>query len=118
MESLSSSAVKTALDTNCPFIIVVSETGATARLVAKYYPAVPVYVLTKSPRVARQCEGFVSNCSSILIERQTDNESLIRSVIDEKVHSGKCERGSPIVCLYGRNEGTTGATDMTRIIYA
>jgi pyruvate kinase len=107
------------LDTNCPFIIVCTETGTTARLVSKYYPAVPIYALTRSPRVARQSEGFISNCTAIVVERKAnDSETLIRSVIEEKVHSGKCKRGDPIVCLFGRNEGLAGATDMTRIFYA
>ena len=39
-EATASSAVKTAIDTNAALLIVITETGNSARLVAKYRPAV------------------------------------------------------------------------------
>merc|ERR1711966_167065 len=52
-ESIASSAVKTAVDINAKAIIVASETGATARQIAKFRPQMPVVVLTGSASTAR-----------------------------------------------------------------
>ena len=54
-EAVASAAVKISLDLNVPLLIVITETGATARYVAKYKPAVPVLTLTPNPKTARQC---------------------------------------------------------------
>lgn len=47
-------AVKTAHDLDVPMIFVLTETGSTARAVAKYKPAMPVLTFTKSEQTARQ----------------------------------------------------------------
>ena len=54
-EAVASAAVKIALDLNAPLIIVITDTGSTARYVAKYKPAIPVLTLTTQPQTARQC---------------------------------------------------------------
>ncbi|KAG2903261.1 hypothetical protein PC114_g12359 [Phytophthora cactorum] len=41
-EAVASSAVKTAIDINAKMLVVLTETGNTARLVAKYRPEMPV----------------------------------------------------------------------------
>ena len=45
-EAIASSAVKTAMDMNAKMLIVLTESGNTARLVAKYRPEQPILVLT------------------------------------------------------------------------
>ena len=54
VESVTSSAVKTAYDVDAKLIIVLSESGNSARLVAKYHPSQPILVLTPFTEVARQ----------------------------------------------------------------
>merc|ERR550537_915107 len=41
-EAVCSSAVKETVDANCSLVVVLTETGHTARIVAKYRPAVPI----------------------------------------------------------------------------
>jgi pyruvate kinase len=60
-ESITSSAVKTAIDTKAKAIVVLSSSGTTARQVAKYRPSMPIVVLTPSETVARQCFGVLKN---------------------------------------------------------
>ncbi|KAG2830304.1 hypothetical protein PC112_g7752 [Phytophthora cactorum] len=52
-EAVASSAVKTAIDINAKMLVVLTETGNTARLVAKYRPEMPVLVLTALEQTAR-----------------------------------------------------------------
>merc|ERR1719503_424032 len=58
-ESIASSAVKTAIDVGAKAIIVCSESGATARQIAKFRPGMPIIVLTRNGSTARQCYGVV-----------------------------------------------------------
>ncbi len=45
-EAIASSAVKTAIDMGAKMMVVLTESGTTARLVAKYRPEQPILVLT------------------------------------------------------------------------
>lgn len=56
VESIASSAVKTANELNANLLIVLTETGYTARKVAKYKPTVPVMCFTANKKVARQLQ--------------------------------------------------------------
>ena len=49
-EAIASSAVKTALDMNAKMLVVLTESGNTARLVAKYRPTQPILVLRRLRR--------------------------------------------------------------------
>ena len=62
-ESIASSAVKTAIDVKAKAIIVMSESGNTARQVAKFRPGMPVKVITTSPQVVRQSFGTLKGCT-------------------------------------------------------
>ena len=53
-EALAASAVSTILDLNVDLIIVLTDTGALARLVSKYRPSVPVLACSVSGSVIRQ----------------------------------------------------------------
>lgn len=53
-EMLAASAVKIAYEMQAKVIFVVTETGQTARCVAKYRPPIPIICLTYNERVAKQ----------------------------------------------------------------
>lgn len=42
--------------------MVLTETGNSARLIAKYRPSMPILAVTSVPAVARQLQGYVKNC--------------------------------------------------------
>jgi pyruvate kinase len=56
VESIASSAVKTAHEMNAKLLIVLTETGFTARMVAKYKPTVPVMCFTNNKKIGRQLQ--------------------------------------------------------------
>jgi pyruvate kinase len=56
VESIASSAVKTANEMNAKLLIVLTDTGYTARKVAKYKPNVPVMCFTSSRKIGRQLQ--------------------------------------------------------------
>jgi len=117
-ESIASSAVKTAIDIDSKGIIVCSESGATARLIAKYRPGMPIYVLTTSASVARQCLGTLKGVKNAkILPCLADTDNLIRSTVDNLLKDGAVTEGQPIVIVQG-TRAQAGATNTMKIIYA
>jgi len=64
-EAAASTAVKIAGDIGAKAIIVISETGETARLLAKFHPNATILAICSDTRVARQIEGYMCNAVAV-----------------------------------------------------
>lgn len=115
-ESLASSAVKTGEEMKCPLILVVSQSGRTARYVSKYFPRVPISVITDDARVARQCSGYVRNCHSSVVGNIGEVEEIMAATIHSYLKTGWVKVGDPIILVFGNRSGS-GSTDMIKLIY-
>ena len=117
-ESIASSAVKTASDLGSPLIVVVTQGGLGARLVAKYRPAVPVLVVTSSPQVARQVQGYLKNCTTQVVPSLHSFGLVAESAIAEAQRQGLCTQGDAVVCVQGGlgKEGKGGLANIMRIM--
>ena len=116
VESVTSSAVKTSYDVDAKLIIVLSESGNSAKLTAKYHPAQPIVVLTPFPEVARQVQGYVRNCRSVVVGSMVGTEAILHGNIEACKRLGLCSKGDRIVCVYGNQEATSGSTNMMRVL--
>jgi pyruvate kinase len=116
-ESIASSAVKTAIDVKAKGIIVCSESGATARQVAKFRPGMRVIVITTSPFTARQCFGVIKGCQCKFLKDIDETDSAIESVIEDFKKKGLATPGEPFVIVHGTKK-EKGSTNTMQIIYA
>lgn len=116
-ESIASSAVKTAIDLNAKAIIVCSESGLTAQQIAKFRSGRPIFVLTTSERVARQCYGVLKGCDAVVLPSLQQTDQIVTQTITELVAYHKAKAGDPIVIVEGSNP-VVGATNTMRIQYA
>jgi len=107
-ESIASSAVKTAIDINAKIILVLSETGATARAIAKFRPNMPVAV------VARQWKGILKGCYSFVAHSLKDADAIIDEVNSEIVETGVAEEGDLFVIACGTLHGS-GSTNQIKV---
>ena len=115
-EAVASSAVKTSVDMGAKAIIVCSETGNTARLVAKYRPAVPVLVLTSTDGVSRQVSGMFRGCTTVVVGSMIGTESILLRACEQCSTWGWCKPGDIIVAVFGTIEGRPGATNVCRVL--
>ncbi|KAL7493615.1 hypothetical protein ACHAWT_005205 [Skeletonema menzelii] len=115
-ESIASSAVKTAIDINAKAIIVMSESGNTARQVAKFRPGMPVKVICTSEQVANQCYGTLKGCSAHTVENMDMEDAMVNEVIEELKASGKASAGDSVVIVHG-TVAKSGATNTMKIEY-
>lgn len=115
-ESIASSAVKTAYDVRAKVIVVLTTSGKTARYVAKYRPEMPVLVLTAMGHVARQTQGYLKNSESAMLGSMLGTDAILVRAQDMAKRRGWVKADDKMVCVYGLREGTTGSTNMLRVI--
>ena len=115
-ESIASSAVKTAIDVGAKAIIVLSETGNTARMVAKFRPGIPIAVLTPSESVARQSFGVYKGCYAFTVDSLEDTDALVNECTNEIRLAGVANEGDPFVVVCGKSFGR-GATNQIKVEY-
>jgi len=97
LESIASSAVKTAFEINASLILVLTQTNAMARAVAKYRPACSIMCITDNQSVARQCLCLRSTFP-LLVGSISGTESLIgRAVEVARDVLNICKMGDKIV---------------------
>lgn len=117
-ESVASSAVKTAIDLKASMVIVLSETGTTARLLAKYRPSVPILAFTAAHTAARQMNGYLRNVYPEVIGSMIGTDSIIFRAVDIGKQRGWVKSGDRVVCIHGVKEATPGSTNSMRVIIA
>jgi pyruvate kinase len=115
-EAVASSAVKTAIDTKAKCIIVCSETGQSARLIAKYRPSAPIVVLTHSESSARQVQGMLRGCKAFPVGPLIGTDAILQRAIVQCIELGLCKQGDTIVTVHGTIEGRPGSTNVCRVI--
>lgn len=118
LESLASSAVRTAVNVKAALIVVLTRGGTTAKLVAKYRPSVPV-LLVAVPILTS--DGLAWSCSEesparhslmyrgmipILAEgsaRATDSEStdeILSAALKTAIRKRLCKNGDTVVAIH------------------
>eukprot|EP00002_Diphylleia_rotans_P032786 TRINITY_DN6916_c0_g3_i1.p1 TRINITY_DN6916_c0_g3~~TRINITY_DN6916_c0_g3_i1.p1 ORF type:complete len:501 (-),score=128.40 TRINITY_DN6916_c0_g3_i1:22-1524(-) len=114
-ESIASSAVKSSWDLNAKLIIVLTDTGASGRLVSKFRPQCPILCVTRSEDVARRLL-LHRGCFPYLTHSITNSDAVFQRVIDKAVELNLCADGDVVVVTSGSLEGVPGATNILKII--
>ncbi|KNC55268.1 pyruvate kinase [Thecamonas trahens ATCC 50062] len=114
-EAIASSAVKTATDIGAKLIVVLTETGRTARLLSKYFPEAVILAITASPKTAAQLL-LTRSVTPIKVNQIDVNDNVIRAALFEAVDSQMIESGDAVVVVSGTIVGQSGATNTLRTL--
>merc|ERR1712196_284364 len=98
-----------------PLILALTETGFTARLLAKYRPPQTILAITASETSARQlqiCRGV--RC--MLTASFQGTESVTTKAINKAKEDGLITVGDQIVLVHGTKEECQGATNLLKVI--
>lgn len=103
-ESLASSAVKTAIDINAKLIIVMSQTGKTARYISKFRPGKFIICLTSNEMVARQTAGLIKGAHSYILPDFTSKPDFMvaQETGQEAVRAGIASYHDRMVIICGK----------------
>merc|ERR1711865_376804 len=115
VEAVCSAAVKSTVDSNCALIIALTETGHTARLIAKYRPAVPILAITASQTTVRQL-GIVRGVVPTLTASFVGTDSVINKAITHAVSVGLVKSGDQVVAVHGTQEETPGHANLLKVV--
>merc|ERR1712137_655642 len=110
VESVCSSAVKCTVDSNCPLIVVLTETGHTARLIAKYRPKAPILAITASETTVRQLLA-VRGVIPMLTASFVGTDSVITKALNKAKADGMVKAGDCVVAVHGQKEECAGASN-------
>ncbi len=96
-------------------IVTVTNSGQTARVIARYRPDPPIIAVTDSARTLRAL-GVVWGVQGLVIENLGDNsDSVLARVQERLVASGLVKRGEYIVLLAGQPFFARGSTNFIKV---
>jgi len=114
-ETVAASSVNTVLDLPVDLIIVLTETGRFARLVAKYRPPVPILALSPNKQVVKQLQT-VRGVIGHKIGDFADDASLLKMVNKITKDAHLCKQGQKVVFIKGDKEETADENNVVKII--
>jgi len=115
VESVCSSAVKTASDGESPLLVALTETGHTARLIAKYRPQCPILAITASESACRQLL-VVRGVVPMLTASFVGTDSVIQKALVKAKEDGMVVAGQVVVCVHGQREECSGASNLLKMV--
>lgn len=115
VEAVCSSAVKAALDMGAPLILALTETGQTARLLAKYRPPQVIFAVTASETTARQLQ-LVRGVQVMLTASFQGTDSVIRKALFKAKEMKMIFENDQVVAVHGQKEECAGQTNLLKVI--
>merc|ERR1719254_85772 len=115
VESVCSSAVKATVDANCPLIVVLTETGHTARIIAKYRPRAAILAITASDTCARQMQ-CIRGVVPVLTASFVGTDSVISKALARAKSDGMVKSGDCVVAVHGQREECPGHSNLLKMV--
>ena len=113
-DAISQSVSHTALNLNAAAILTATESGHTARMIAKYRPRPPIVATTSNERVCRALSltwGVYPQVSEIA----TTTDEMLQLSVDGSLKSGIVKRGDLVVITAGVPVGKRGTTNLLKV---
>jgi len=115
VESVCSSAVKATVDASCPLIISLTETGHTARLIAKYRPRATILAISASETTVRQLL-CVRGVVPMLTASFVGTDSVIQKALMRAKADGMVKSGDAVVAVHGQREECPGHSNLLKMV--
>lgn len=110
--SLAACATAAELSTSC--ICTITQSGFTARMIAKHRPVCPIVAGTPNERAWRQM-NLIWGCKSLHYEGELPKGGVFDAVIKIAERSGLVNNGDTVVLAMGMPVGVSGATNTLRV---
>jgi pyruvate kinase len=114
-ESVACASVASVLDLKVDLIVVATETGKLARMVAKYKPCVPIVCVSQSEVVVQQV-AIQSGVFGVLASQTADQDEQLNIALADAKKSKLAESGAKIVTITATNEDTQDETNIMKIM--
>jgi pyruvate kinase len=95
-------------------IVVFTSSGASARLISRFRPPVPIYAFTQNECVARQL-SVSFGVEPILAPDTKSTDQMLLQMEHMLVHLGRLKPGDNVVFVAGQPIGRTGSTNLIKL---
>lgn len=113
-EAIADAAYHAARHMGAAAIVVFTAGGASARLVAKYRPPVPVYAFTSTEGVARQLQ-VIFGVTPIIAENVGSTDAMLTQMDQILQQRGLVHKKDLVVFVAGQPIGRPGSTNMLKL---
>jgi pyruvate kinase len=111
---IAKAAAEVAERIDAKFLVAFSQTGDTARRLARYRSEVPVLAFTPEPVVRSQL-AMTWGIETFLGERVAHTDEMVMQVDKALLDVGRCVQGDQVVIVAGSPPGIPGSTNALRI---
>ncbi|MCH9816206.1 MAG: pyruvate kinase [Actinomycetia bacterium] len=112
--AMTRAAVDVADSVHAKYVIAFTETGSTARLIARHRPAIPLLAFTPNPSV-RSKLALVWGVETFLAPNVQQTDDLVKTVDSALLDIRRARRGDRVVIVAGVPPGLPGTTNGMRV---
>ncbi len=113
-EAIARSVAHTAKNLKVKTIIAATESGYTAKMIAKFRPNADILTLTFNPRAARGL-SLVSGVHPVVVEKLPSTDAIFECAQEEALKHGFGEKGDVTIVTAGVPIGKKGSTNMMKV---
>ncbi|WP_017726605.1 pyruvate kinase [Halalkalibacterium ligniniphilum] len=112
--AISQSVGHTALNLNAAAILTATESGHTARVVAKYRPKSPIVAVTSNEKVTRKL-ALVWGVKPILGKKAATTDEMLKITVETALKADEVNQGDLVVITAGVPVGESGTTNIMKV---
>lgn len=113
-EAISQAVAYTSINLGVKAVLAPTESGNTARMIAKYRPGVPIVAVTGSAHTANTLT-LVWGVYPIVCQRVTTTDEILELAVDESLKYGYVTHGDAVVITAGVPVGEAGTTNLMKV---
>jgi len=113
---LAGSAINIAREINAKHLLVGTEYGNAARLMASHRPRIPIYAVTNQIRAARRTT-ILPGVECLIVEEQSRARSTVAEAVKQLHKQKKIRPNDKIVAISGSPLAISGRTSTIRLLY-
>lgn len=113
--AITGAAWRAALEQDAAAIIACTRSGATARMISRFRPSMPIVAATPSLHTARQL-AVSWGVDALMVPESTSTDDIVWYAVQETVAAGYAKPGDVVVVLAGSPSEPEPVTDTLRIV--
>lgn len=113
-EAISQAVAYTSINLNVKAVLAPTESGNTAKMIAKYRPGVPIVAVTGSVNTA-QMLTLVWGVQPVVCERVQTTDEILELAVDESLKHHYVDHGDVVVITAGVPVGEAGTTNLMKV---
>lgn len=114
-EAVARAAVETAQSADATLILALTETGVTARLIAKYRPMQPILALSASESTIKHLQ-IIRGITTQQVPSFQGTDHVIRNALAEAKERDLVAVGDRIVAVHGMKEESPGSSNLLKVL--